>query len=233
MFSEWSKPYTHLDDGQPRGNALLVKFRDGAEPSKKTAEVDGVPQYDRVIQMEIMALGQKTSAPIYEVSRRFPDGTTKDDKPLIQRFKTVYDAYVKNITPSADGLPLESWALMGDWAIARAFKDCNIHTVEQLADMSDAAHDAVHGPSRLWQTKAKAFLADAKEQGGDVKARADLAKANEQIEELKAQVKLLLQKSNSMGFDAPKKGKRRNADDDDMPVSLPNDAEVEFEGERL
>ncbi len=231
MYSEWSKEYPHLDVGQPAKNALLVKFREGAEPSKRQSET-GLPTYDGVIQVEIMAIGQRTSAPIYEISRRLPDGTMKEDAQLMRRFRKIYDDYMAGLEPAQDGMPLERWAAMADRTIVRAFKDCNIHTVEQLAAMSDHAHDAVRAPSRQWQAAAKAFLDEAKN-GANVQMAADLAKANEQIEQLQKQVTALLRGQNSIGFDTSKRGKKGRVAQDEGDVSIADDEDVALEDNRL
>jgi uncharacterized protein with von Willebrand factor type A (vWA) domain len=231
MFSEWSKEYPHLDAGQPSKNALLVKFRDGAEPTKRPTD-PGAPEYDRVIQMEIMAIGQRTSAPIYEIYRRYPDKTVKEDVALVKRFRKVYEAFREGMEPAQDGMPLEQWALMGDRTIVRTFKDCNIHTVEQLADMSDHAHEAIRAPSREWQAKAKAFLDQAKN-GRDAQIAADNEKLKETVEQLQKQVTALLRGQNSIGFDTPKRGKKGRVSQDEGDVSLSDEGDIELEDNRL
>lgn len=234
MFSEWSQQYPHLNPGEPRENALLLRFRDGAVRNERLS-ADGPAVYDRVFQVQVMAIGQKQSAPIYTLMK-ISEGKEKIEEPReYQQFRQPFEAWRANVEPSHEGTPLEHWPLMTR-EIVRAFKDANIPTVEMLAAAGDNAANAVRAPFYEWRTKAQAWLKDAKEKGGDAKARVELAKAEERIKALETQVAQLLAIQNGAtpaptGF---KKGRKKaNGAGDDLHISIPDEAAAEFDEERI
>lgn len=236
MYSEWSKPYPHLEPGQPRENALILRFREGAVRNERASE-DGPAVYDRVFQVQVMAIGQKNSAPIYTLMR-IVGGEEKINEPIQHRkFKAVFEQWRANIEPAHEGTPLEHWPLM-TMELVRAFKDANIYTVEQLSAAPDHAAQNVRAPFFDWRAKAQGWLSEAKAKGGDAKARADNAKLQKEVEDLRKQVAQLLAVQNGgqegpKGFDKPKRRKKANGADDDIPVSIPDEAMEEFEDDRL
>lgn len=234
MYSEWSQPYPHLNPGEPRENVLLLRFRDGAVRNERLS-ADGPAVYDRVFQVQVMAVGQKLSAPIYTLMK-ITEGKEKIEEPReYQQFRATFEQWRANVEPSHEGTPLEHWPLMTR-EIVRAFKDANIHTVEMLASAGDNAATSVRAPFFDWRTKAQVWLKDAKERGGDAKARVELSQANERIKALEAQVAQLLAIQNGAtpaptGF---KKGRKKaNGAGDDLHISIPDEAMAEFEDDRL
>ena len=204
MFTEWSQPYSHLDPGEPQQNVLIVRFREGAELNERLSQ-DGVAQYDRVIQAEVMAIGQKNSKPIYEVERLRPDGTKRADGHFIKRFGRIYALWKEKQEPAVSGTPLEHWPLLQDMAMLRTLKDANIYTVEQLAEIGDHVHEAVRGPTRALQSKARIWLEEAQGAGGVARVAAENANLQEQLKALQAQMAELLRNQNTPGFDKPKR----------------------------
>jgi hypothetical protein len=234
MFSEWSVQYPHLDPGAPRENALLLRFRDGAVRNERLS-ADGPSVYDRVFQVQVMAIGQKQSSPIYTLMK-IVGGKEKIEEPReYQQFKQAFDAWRANIEPSHEGTPLEHWPLMTR-DLVRAFKDANIPTVEMLATAGDNAANAVRAPFFEWRIKAQAWLKDAREKGGDAKARVELAKAEERIKTLETQVQQLLAIQNGAtpqpaGF---KKGRKKaNGASDELHIAIPDEAAAEFDEDRI
>jgi hypothetical protein len=204
MFNDWSQPYSHLDPGEPQQNVLIVRFREGAELNERLSQ-DGVAQYDRVIQAEVMAIGQKNSKPIYEVERLRPDGTKRGDAHFQRRFARIYALWKEKQEPAVSGTPLEHWPMLGDMAMLRTLKDANIYTVEQLAEIGDHVHEAVRGPSRALQQKARIWLEEAQGAGGVARLAAENANLQEQVKALQAQMADLLRSQNTPGFDKPKR----------------------------
>lgn len=233
MFSEWSQPYAHLDAGAPPDHKLILRFREGAVRNERLS-ADGPAVYDRLLQVQVHAVGQKSSAPIYTLVK-ISDGKEKIEEGIeYRRFKQTFDQWRANIEPTIDGTPLEHWPLM-TIEIVRAFKDANIFSIEQLAAATDAAATNVRAPFYDWRTKAQAWLKDAKEKGGDAKARVELSQANERIKALEAQVQQLLAVQNGaspqpQGF---KKARKKANASDDIPVQIPDEAMAEFDEDRV
>lgn len=234
MFSEWSQPYAHLDPGAPADHKLILRFREGTVRNERLS-ADGPSVYDRLLQVQVHAVGQKSSAPIYTLMK-ITDGKDKIEEPNeLRRFKAVFDQWRSNIEPTADGTPLEHWPLM-TVELVRAFKDANILSVEQLAAATDAAAQNVRAPFYDWRAKAQSWIKDAKEKGGDAKARAENASLKREVAELKAQVQQLLSIQNGaapqpQGFSKRKRGKASGAEE--ITVTLPDEAVAEFEEDRL
>lgn len=233
MFSEWSKTYPHLSANEPRENVLLLRFREGAVRNERLS-ADGPAVYDRLFQVQVMAVGQKQSAPIYTLLK-ISDGKEKIEEPReYQQFRQRFDEWRANIEPSVEGTPLEHWPLM-TVEIVRAFKDANVLTVEMLADAGDHVANAVRAPFYDWRTKAQAWLKDAREKGGDAKARVELSQANERIKALEQQVAQLLAIQNGAapapaGF---KPARRKKAAPAEIELAISDEAVTEFDEDRL
>lgn len=231
MYSEWSRPYPHLNPNQPKEHALILRFREGAVRNERLS-ADGPAVYDRVFQVMVMAVGQRQSAPIFTLMK-ITEGKEKiEERREYEQFRPTFESWRANIEPSVDGTPLEHWPLMTS-EIVRAFKDANVLTVEMLALSGDHVGNAVRAPFYEWRAKAQGWLKEAKEAGGDAKARAENAKLRKELEEMRAQVAQLLAVQNGAapqptGFT---KSKRKKAGDDMAPI--PDEALAEFDEDRV
>ena len=217
MFTEWSRPYVHLDPGEPAQHKLILYFREGTVRNEKLSE-GGPPVYDRVYQVEISAVGQKQSRPRYTILR-IVQGKEEPSRDLMnitgsdgakrattayERFKRAFEEYRSNAEPTTSGVPLEHWPLMTT-ELVRAFKDVGVLSVEDLANAPDNTAQNVRGEFFRWRSKAKAWLEEARQAGGDVQARAELAEVREQLAEAQKQIAELLAVANT----APKRGRPR------------------------
>lgn len=207
-----SIPYVHRDN--PNAPPLLVFFKEEPVKNEKASQ-GGPPVYDVVTYLRIAAPGQQKSFPIYEICRRFEDGTEKIDKGVHARFWQVYDQYRAKQAPSAAGTPLEQWPLM-DVAQVRAFKDANIFTVQQLAELGDNGIENVR-KGREWRARAQSWLQEAKAASND-EDRARIAKLEEELAETKELLKQALAGGNNLGFE--KKGKARRKSEEDVEGSV-------------
>lgn len=235
MFNEWSRPYPHLNPGEPPSNALILRFRDGSVRNERLS-ADGPAVYDRVFQVMVMAVGQKQSAPIFTLVK-VTEGKEKIQEPREHaQFKATFEAWRANVEPSMDGTPLEHWPLMTT-ELVRAFKDANVLTVEMLASAGDNVAGAVRAPFYEWRAKAAGWLKQAKDAGGDAKARAENAKLRKEVEEMRTQIAELLAVQNgatpgASGF-SKKRRKANGANDDIAPIAIPDEAMAEFDEDRL
>ncbi len=162
-------------------------FRDKQENGFKSLQA-GHPVFDDVEKVEIIIPGQNQSiahAIVNEGHR--------------QRWPQQYAAFKAGLTPAHDGSPLEEWPPLSPAQVAN-LKALNIHTVEQLAGVSDGDLSRLGMGSRELRDKAGAWLDNAK--GGaavsEALARAERAEAalvslKENYDDLAARVETLSQ----------------------------------------
>lgn len=205
-------PYFHRDDGvDPRLAPLLVYFSEEAVKNERLSEA-GPSVYDRAVYLRVVAAGQKNSEVIHEIVRFVAqaDGTEKEkvDHQSMRRFKGVYEQWRSKQTVAQTGTPLEQWALLDVKTIA-SFKDFNIFTVQQLAQLPDGVLDSIRvAKAREWRGKAVAWLEAASQAGQDVEARATIERQQKQIDDMKEMISKLQAKNNSVGFDKKRRGAR-------------------------
>jgi len=83
-----------------------------------------------------------------------------------QRWPKAYEAFKAGLTPAVDGYPIEQWPPLSPAMVAN-FKAANIHTVEQLASLSDGHLGNLGLGGRQIRDRAAAWLKQA-ETGGEV-----------------------------------------------------------------
>lgn len=195
----------YREPNAPAGTPPLLLFFYEQAVKDERASRDGPPVFVPVDYVKVVVAGSKGGeGPIYEMARTLADGTVKRDAQAMKRFGRPYEDWKAGRAVADAGTPLEQWPLM-DVAMVAAFKAANVYTVQQLAGLSDSLLDtAIRRGGREWRAKALAWLDEARTAAGDVEARATIARQQEEIDELKEQVKQLLRKQNTPGFDAPK-----------------------------
>lgn len=137
---------TYGDDSQS-----WVEFRKEAVKNEHKSEASGIPHFDDVDFITIRFPGDKTKI----IDRPVRD----DDKYRFDRQWRQYEATGQVVH---EGLPLTEWAPLTKGE-AMTLKANGIHTVQQLAAMSDHGLNVILGALVL-REKAKAHLAAA---GGD------------------------------------------------------------------
>lgn len=161
---------------------LWVEFYTGPSPLPDPNKSDeaGFPVYVDVPWVKILVPGDRTKSYDRPAKMAF-DGPGDQTPPDPQRFPQQWSAYKSQSTKANVGLPIEEWAAISR-SEAQAFKRMDIHTVEQLAGLTDTALSWLGARQR--RDQAKAWLESAKDHAGEAR----LAKENEQ---LKAQVEAL------------------------------------------
>lgn len=197
----------------PPGTPPLLLFFFEQAVKDEIASRGGPPVFVPVDYVRVVVAGSKgDEGPIYEMARTLADGTRKIDRQAYHRFGKPYEDWKAGRAAADAGTPLEQWPLM-DVAMVAAFKAANVYTVQQLAALPDGALDnAIRRGGREWRAKAQAWLEDARAAAGDVEARATIARQQEQIDDLQKQVRELLKKQNTPGYDAPKRGRAKRED---------------------
>lgn len=202
------------EPGAPQGTPPLVLFFEEKAIKDERASRDGPPIFDTVHQVRVVVAGSRGGeGPVYEMWRRKHDGAEKNGEGF-KRFGKPYSEWRAGKTPADTGTPLEQWPLM-DVAMVATLKASHVYTVQQLADLPDSALDtSIRRGGREWRAKAQAWLEESRSAAGDVEARATIARQQAEIDELKGQVRQLLQKQNTPGYDKRKANARRTTGDD-------------------
>lgn len=152
-----------------KDDQLLVKFFRHAELSQFKSKAAKMPIYDEVDMVSVIYPGEK------EEIKVLADDFHK------QRFPRQWDAYQKGIEQRASGTPLEM--LFPDQPVTiLSLKTFHIHTIQQLAMISDTAMNNIP-MGRTLSDKAKAYLSSAM---GGQNFHTMQAAMQKQIDELKA-----------------------------------------------
>lgn len=123
---------------------FMREFQDFAATAR-----EGRPIFSEDEMVEIILPGNPYTRPICKV---------RDEHR--QQWPTQYDAFLKSKTPAHDGTPIEEWPILKRPQIAE-MKALEIHTIEQVANLSDTAIARIGMGGRYLVQKAQAFLDDA------------------------------------------------------------------------
>ena len=175
------------DSRHTMDDKLFSQFYMRAVKHDARSEAEGRPIFEDKPYVKIYIPGDKTSVVDKEV--------TDEHK---QRWPKRWDEFEKNMQVSPEGTPLEEWPQLKTSQV-HEFKAMHVHTVEQLAGMSDGNAQRFMGGFEL-KRKAETFLKLAK----DTAEAQRLSVANAELESrlkamedlnrnLSAKVEILLQ----------------------------------------
>ncbi len=153
---------------RPGDETLLVRFYLRSLQNEQKSEEAGRPIFEDVEYISIRVPGNKNSS----IERPI----RKDD---LERFPRHYQAFKNREEAVVEGTPLESWPGVTRSQVEE-LRFFNVHTVEQLAEISDSNAQNFMG-IQLLRTRAKTFLEAAKENANNEKMAAELASRDEQI----------------------------------------------------
>lgn len=114
------------------------------------------------------------------------------------RWPNQYAAFKNQQVQVQEGTPLEQWPPLTKSQVME-FKAANVHTIEQLATVSDVNLQNLGMGARKFRDLAITYIDDAKKSAGYMQAQ-------KEIEELKGQVEAL--KNQLSGLGTPKKEKK-------------------------
>ena len=177
---------------------LGVKFYTDEIEDKAASVQAGHTVYKTVECVEIWIPGERAPA------RRGPCKSMKPDPR--ERFPEAYAKFKAGQSVQIEGMLLREWSLMPR-ATAKTYEALGVHTVEQLAKLSDIGAQNMPG-SVAWRQKALDWVEMTKGLAPLEQARKELAAANEQIAALREQVSELASRMD--GVPAPKR-RRKNA----------------------
>lgn len=162
---------THGDD-----SGLYVQFYLEAVKDEEESLKEGRPIFHDREYIKIIPAGDKNTVVCEPVSDEYR-----------ARFPQQYAAFKNQGVQAQSGTPLEEWAMLTKSQVL-TFKAVNIHTVEQLAAVSDGNLFNLGMGARDIREKAKAWLSSANGNAGVMAVQDQLNDALKQIEALKNQM---------------------------------------------
>lgn len=144
--------------------------------NKSASNQAGRPIFREVEWVKIYIPGDKTTV----VSKKVTDEHR-------ERWPEQYQAFKRGQDQPIIGTPLEQWPIVTR-AQVMEFKALQIHTVENLASLSDDAISRIGMGTRDLVERAKAFLVAAEEGARDSQIAAKLEAANQKIDAMAAQI---------------------------------------------
>ena len=161
----------HVSHGDDSG--LHVEFHVETEHQAFESEKEGRPVFKEVPFIQILFPGDSTKK-VYRPA-------TEDDKTRFPRHWAVFQSMGEQLH---EGTPVEQWAPISK-SMAATLKALGVHTVEQLAAISDNALTWLG--ARELREDAKTYLATAKDGAVALQLRKDNDNLKNEIEALKKQ----------------------------------------------
>lgn len=167
-------------------NSVYAEFFKDAIIDNQQSELQGRPIYRNVDMLRIMFPGDNTKE-VVRIVRMQPSGNQPADP---DRFPKQWAAFQTQQEQVQDGTPIEQWPPISK-AQAMELKGLKIHTVEQLAAVSDTNLSWMG--ARQLRDNAKAWLSEAE-------SGAETIKLRNQVEALQAQIEAM--QNQQAGFSA-------------------------------
>jgi hypothetical protein len=155
---------------------LAVQFNLHPLQSAEKSAAEGRPIFDDVEYVKIMTPGDRN-----DIIHR---PATEADK---RRFPKQYAAFKSGHTDhSASGTPLKAWPAVTASQVEE-LKYFHVHTVEQLANLSDTNAKSI-GPIIALRQQARDYIEKAKGNAVEVKLRKELDESHSQVAALQKQM---------------------------------------------
>jgi hypothetical protein len=189
----------HVKHGDDSG--LFVQFYMESIEDEEQSKIEGRPFFRDVPFIKIIPVGDKNTVVCRPVKLDYDANTPPDTV----RWPAQYAAFQNQQVQVSEGTPLEQWGPITK-SQALMFKAVNVHTVEQLAAVSDQNLHNLGMGAREMREKATAYIADAKGGAGTAKLQAENEELRQKIEALQNQMNALLENVNK-DEDKPKRGR--------------------------
>lgn len=167
--------YTRTNSFGSDGAKLFPRFKMVEIQDHVATASAGRPIFKQEERVEIIMPGNPYTRPVRRV--------TDEDK---QRWAQEYEAFIKGQNIALNGTPLEEWPILNRAMIAE-LKALEIHTVEQLSELSDLAIQRVGMGGRALRDRAKAYMDDAVAVALQQQTDAENAKLRSEMEAMKMQ----------------------------------------------
>jgi hypothetical protein len=177
------------------GRTAFPTFYVEAVENRSKSELEGRPVFDEVEYVRIMIAGdQKT-----EVVKKVTDAVRN-------QYRGEYQYWKQTQQQAVTGTPIEQWPA-ASVSFVKTAKVLNVNTVEQLADLGDAALQRLGMGARDMQARARAFLLAARDGAATEKLAAENNRMADEIELLKKQIAEMGAKFAELQTDSPRKGR--------------------------
>ena len=162
---------SHGDD-----STVIATFSDSHVKNEYRSENEGRAIYDHYIEVNLVFAGNNLNTYAYRFTKE--DGEKGNE--WTQRFPRQWDAFLAQKEQVPDGMPIEIWAPLDKHRVM-LLKAMRIHTVEQIAGMTDQTGPNMGLDWRKLRDMAKATLSPA---DGAV----EISKLTRMVEDLKNQL---------------------------------------------
>jgi hypothetical protein len=170
---------------QSAGDGLIAEFFNRAIQNNHLSSIEGRPIFETYPFVRILIPGDKSTV----IERKATDA----DK---QRFRSQWQAFESGQAPVESGTPIEQWPPLTVSQVAE-FRAMHIRTVEHLAGLSDGNISKLGPGGRELVSKAKAYMAQAKDSaeaqrlaGENEHLKNDIARLQEQMATLAARLEV-------------------------------------------
>lgn len=195
------------DNSRPRFHWKSVEFKNESEKAGKQVFKD-------VEYVEIIVPGQRKSQVVCKV--------TDEHR---RRWPAHYAAWKGNRESPTVGMPLEKWTLIGPSEV-EMLRYQHVHTVEELANLTDAQLQDCGPGTRKLQTKAKAWVKQAQGNAGLSEALAKNEALEKRLSGMEAQLQQALE-ALAKGNQPEKPAKRTRARKPEAEAPPADEAEGE------
>tara|TARA_R100001086_G_scaffold161384_1_gene86920 strand:- start:279 stop:884 length:606 start_codon:yes stop_codon:yes gene_type:complete len=153
-------------------------FRMEAKQNKAKTLTEGRPIFDQVPFVTIISPGD---------NKNVPDTKVLDEHR--QRWPRQWEAFEKGLEQPINGTPINQWPILNNAQVAE-LKALNIHTIEEMASLSDGGTQQIVGLMTLKQ-QAIAHLATSKDDGV-------VYEALDKVEKLEERMTAMLQENKEL-----------------------------------
>jgi len=183
---EGNQTVTMAQHGSDKG--LFVEFRHEAVKQDFRSREEGRPVFEDVVFIKIMFPGDKTKTVDRPAKLKDDDSGPSD----IRRFPAQWQQFQAEESQVGAGMPLAEFPALTKSQVAE-FKAMNIHTVEQLSDMSDSqltwlGARELREQARNWLDKAKGNAVEARLQTALDQRDQVIDQQQQQLDAMKAQI---------------------------------------------
>lgn len=170
-------------------DGAALRFYWGTDRNNFLSEEKGTPVFDNVLYLEIITPGSRESSPVYEVIRRYAEGSAVSETKNIsvfQRYERQINAFLTDDTTDKDivGTALTAAPFLDKAMIATLYEG-RIYTIEGLAELSDEKLRVLGMGGRTIRDQARAFVEAAASGGNTAQLAKELADLREEVQLLR------------------------------------------------
>lgn len=175
---------SHVSHGSDAG--LYVEFYMESLHDVEASEKEGRPIYRDTEFIKIIPVGDKNTVVCRPVELKEGGQAPPDNV----RWPQQYAAFKNQQKQVIEGTTLLEWGVLTK-SQALMMKAVNVHTVEQLAEVSDSNLNNLGMGGRDFRDRAKLYIANAKDGSGITQLKAENDRMQGEIEALKNQIKAI------------------------------------------